>query len=101
MGSTEAADVTPFPFADALGPEGFESARARFLEHFGEGTGPVILDLSEASDVDLFGLQVLVGAEKWAAARNRRFSTVGAPASLGTLCQALGLVLPGIEKRSP
>lgn len=99
--SSEACADTPFPFADALGPEGFESARARFLKHFGEGAGPVVVDLSEASEVGLFGLQVLVGAAKWAAARDREFSTVGAPASLGPLCAALGLEVAGIEERSP
>lgn len=100
MESPDAANVSPFPFADALKPESFESARGRFLEHFGDGSGAVVVDLSEASAVELFGLQVLVGTAKWASARKRTFSAVGAPESLRTLCRGLGLSVAGIEEHS-
>ncbi len=96
----EVANVTPLPFADALKPESFESARGRFVEHFGKSSGPVVVDVSEASAVDLFGIQVLVGAAKWASARERTFSAVGAPESLRALCRGLGLSIAGIEEHS-
>jgi anti-anti-sigma regulatory factor len=83
-----------------LKPDGFESARARFLEHFDGSSGPVVVDLSEASSVDIFGLQVLVGASKWASVRERAFSAIGAPESLRTLCRGLFLSVSGIEEQS-
>lgn len=100
MESPEAANVTPLPFADALEPETFESARGRFVEHFAASSGPVVVDVSEASSVDFFGLQVLVGAAKWASARERTFRAVGVPESLRTLCRGLGLSVAGIEEHS-
>ncbi len=100
MESPEAANVSPLPFADALKPESFESARGRFVERFGAGSGPVIVDVSEASAVEIFGLQVLVGAAKWASTRERTFSAVGAPESLVALCRRLGLSIAGIEEHS-
>lgn len=98
--SPEAENAPPFPFADALKPETFEAARGRFFEHFASGSGPVVVDVSCASSIDFFGLQALLGAEKWASARNRTFSTVGAPESLRTLCRGLGLSIAGIEEQT-
>lgn len=85
------------PFADGLTPAGLPAARARFLEAFSDESKAVTLDLTGATSIDLFGLQVIVGASMWAAEQGRAFSVVNAPAILVRMAAELGLAIRGVE----
>jgi anti-anti-sigma regulatory factor len=86
------------PFADGLTPAGLPAARARFLEAFARDSRPVTLDLTGSTAIDLFGLQVLMGASMWAAEQGRAFSIVNAPAILVRMASELGLAIRGVEQ---
>ena len=85
------------PFADGLTPAGLPAARARFLEAFADESKAVTIDLSGSTSIDLFGLQVVVGAAMWAAEHGRAFSVVNAPAILVRMADELGLAVRGVE----
>ncbi len=85
------------PFADGLTPAGLPAARARFLEAFADESKAVTIDLSGSTGIDLFGLQVIVGAAMWAAEQGRAFSVVNAPAILVRMAGELGLSIRGVE----
>jgi anti-anti-sigma factor len=65
-------------------------ARATMTAVAATVTGPVVVVLDE-SFVDFRGLAVLLGVARTCRRRGRMLRLVGAPPSLGTMCQVLGV----------
>ena len=63
--------------------------RAELLLRLGDA-GDVTLALAEVTEIDAAGLQLLLSARRWAAARGRGFAVEGAPLALEERCAALG-----------
>lgn len=52
---------------------------------------PVVIDLGGATEIDLFGLQLLLSARRSATEHGRAFALVGQPPVFTTACTSAGL----------